>query len=205
MASQDVVRLGGLAGVLGGTLWALWYAGAYLAGSGGYEAYNRLMPAVLLLLAVGLLAFYAVQNARSRGWVGRAGLVVTLVGLLMMIVGNVAEFWVFTEEAYGPDSLRNSAWMAFGLGLLTVYVGTVLFGLGTLRAGELPRLGALLIMIWFPAGFVASGLLQLLGVPEGLAFSGMTGLQGAGWVVLGYAVWSEAGRAKPVQHLTHRE
>ena len=200
MASQDVVRMGGLAAVLGGTLWALWYVGAYLAGSGGYEAYNRLMPAVLILLAVGLLAFYAAQNARSRGWVGRAGLVVALGGFLVMIVGNVAEFWVFTEEAYGPNSLRNSAWMAFGLGLLTVYVGTVLFGIGALRAGKLPRLGALLLVIWFPVGFAASGLLQLVGVPEGLAFSGMTGLQGAGWALLGYAIWSGAGETGSTAH-----
>ncbi len=195
MASPDLVRMGGLAAVLGGALWALWYVGAHLAGSGGYETYNRLMPAVLLLLAVGLLTFYAAQDARSRGWAGRAGLVVALVGLLMMTVGNVAEFWALNEEAYGPDALRNSAWMAFGLGMFAVYVGTVLFGIGTLRAGQLPRSGALLLVIWFPAGFVASGLLQLAGVPEGLAFSGMTGLQGAGWVILGYAVWSGKGNA----------
>ncbi len=189
MASLALIRMGGLAAMLGGTLWALWYVGASLVGSGAYETYNRLMPAVLVLLAVGLLAFYAVQNA-SHGWVGRVGFVVAVVGLVVMIAGNMVEFWTFSEEAYGPDSLRNSAWMAFGLGLFTFYIGTVLFGVDTLRAGELPRFGALLLLIWFPVGLVVSGLLQLVGVPEGLAFSGLTGLLGVGWVVLGYAVWS---------------
>ena len=198
MSSAHLVRIGGLVAVLGGVLWALWYVGASLVGSGGYETYNRLMPAVLLLLAVGLLAFYAAQK-RSRGWIGRAGFVVALVGLLVMIVGNVMEFWAFSEEAYGPDTLRNSAWMAFGLGMLAFYVGTVLFGISTLRTvrtGTLPRLGAFLLMIWFPVGFMVSGVLQLFGVPEGLAFSGLSGLLGAGWVVLGYALWGGAGETR---------
>ncbi|HEV2093833.1 MAG TPA: hypothetical protein VGR18_11775 [Rubrobacter sp.] len=124
---------------------------------------------------------------------GRAGLVVALVGLAVMIGGNVAEFWAFSEEAYGPSTLRDSAWMLFGLGMVAFYVGTVLFGIGTLRARALPGLGALLLFIWFPLGFVISSMLQLVGVPEGLAFSGMTGLLGAGWVVLGYALWSQRG------------
>ena len=192
MASSGLARLGGLVAVLGGTLWTLWYVGGSLVGGEGYQAYNRLMPLVLVLLAVGMLAFHAVQEGR-HGPVGTAGLVVALVGLAVMIAGNVAEFWAFSEEAYGPSTLRDNAWMLFGLGMVAFYVGTVLFGIGTLRARALPRLGALLLLVWFPLGFVVSGLLQLVGVPEGLASSGMTGLLGAGWVVLGYAVWSQRG------------
>ena len=192
MATSGLARLGRLAAVLGGTLRALWYAGSSLAGGEGYQAYNRLMPLVLVLLAVGMLAFHAAQEG-SHGPGGIAGLVMALVGLAVMIAGNVAEFWAFSEEAYGPSTLRASAWMLFLLGMVAFYVGTVLFGIGTLRARALPRLGALLLLVWFPLGFVVSGLLQLVGVPEGLASSGMTGLLGAGWVVLGYAVWSQRG------------
>ncbi len=192
MASAGLIRWGGLVAVLGGALWALWYLGASLVGDEGYQAYNRLMPVVLVLLAVGLLAFHTAQKG-SHGLVGRAGLVVALAGLTVMIAGNVAEFWAFSEEAYGPSTLRDSAWMLFGLGMVAFYVGTVLFGIGTLRARALPRLGALLLLIWLPLGFVISSMLQLVGVPEGLAFSGMTGLLGAGWMVLGYAVWSQRG------------
>ena len=178
--------------VLGGVLWALWYLGASFVEGDGYQAYNRLMPVVLVLLAVGLFAFHTAQEG-SQGLVGTAGLVVALAGLAVMIGGNVAEFWAFSEEAYGPSTLRDSAWMLFGVGMAAFYVGTVLFGIGTLRARALPRLGALLLLIWLPLGFMVSALLQLVGVPEGLAFSGMAGLLGAGWVVLGYTVWSQRG------------
>lgn len=195
MSSSNWVRWSGLAGVLGGALWALWYLGVSLVGGAGYGTYNRLMPLVLLLLAVGLLGLHAAQN-KSHGGIGRAGFVVALVGLLAMIAGNVADFWVFAEEGYGPSSPKHSAWMLFGLGLFAFYVGTVLFGVGTLRAGLLPRLGALLLLIWFPLGFVVSGLLQLAGVPEALVFSGMTGSCGLGWVILGYALWSGGEAAR---------
>ena len=161
MVSSGLVRLGGLVAVLGGTLWALWYVGVSLVGGAGYGTYNRLMPIVLVLLAVGLLALDAAQRG-SHGPLGRLGLVVALVGLVVMIAGNVAEFWAFTEEAYGASSLRDSAWMAFGLGMFAFYVGTVLFGIGTLRARVLPRFGAVLLLVWFPAGFIVSGMLHNL-------------------------------------------
>ncbi len=181
--------------MVGGVLWALWYVGVSLVGGTGYGTYNRLMPVVLLLLAVGLLGVHAAQNG-SHGRVGRAGFVVALVGLLVMIAGNVADFWVFAERGYGPASPKHNAWMLFGLGLFALYAGTVLFGVGTLRARVLPRSGALLLLIWFPLGFVVSGLLQLAGVPEALAFSGMTGLCGLGWAILGYALWSGGKAAR---------
>ena len=190
--ASNLIRWGGLAAMVGGVLWALWYVGASLVGGENYQTYNRLMPIVLLLLAVGLVAFYAAQKGSHR-LLGTTGFVVALVGLFVMIAGNVVEFWAFTEEAYGPNSLRNSAWMAFGLGMFAFYVGTMLVGIGTLRARMLPSSGALLLMIWFPLGFVVSSLLQLVGVPEALAFSGLTALLGAGWAVLGYAVWSAVG------------
>ncbi len=128
--SSNLIRWGGLAAMVGGALWALWYVGASLVGGENYQTYNRLMPAVLLLLAVSLLALHAAQK-QSNEPLGRWGLVVALVGLVVMIGGNVAEFWAFNEEAYGPNSLRNSAWMVFGLGTFAFYVGTVLFGIGT--------------------------------------------------------------------------
>lgn len=196
------IRWSGLAAVSGGVLWALWYVGAYLVGwgapssaeYGAYETYNRSMPVVLVLLLAGLVGAHALQR-EAYGWLGRVGFVVASVGLLVMIAGNVAEFWVFSEEAYGTSSLRDNAWMAFGLGLFAFYAGSVLFGTATLRARTLPRLGALLLLIWFPAGFVMSGLLQLVSVPEDLSFSGMSGLCGLGWAILGYALWSSGSEA----------
>lgn len=194
--SSSWIRWSGLAAVLGGALWAFWYVGAYFVGWGvpsnpeydAYETYNRLMPVVLVLLLVGLAGAHALQR-RTYGWLGTAGFAVASVGLGAMIAGNAAEFWAFTEEAYGPGSLRDAAWAVFGLGMFVFYAGSVLFGIATLRAKMLPRPGALLLLIWFPAGFLINGLLQLAGVPEELSFSGLTGLCGVGWVILGYALW----------------
>lgn len=196
------IRWSGLAAVLGGVLWALWYVGAYFVGwgspssaeYGAYEAYNRSMPGVLVLLLAGLVGAHMLQR-KVYGWLGKAGFVVASIGLLGMIAGNVAEFWIFTEEAYGTSSLRDNAWMAFGLGLFAFYAGSVLFGIATLRASILPRPGALLLLIWFPAGFVMSSLLQLVSVPEDLSFLGLSGLCGLGWAILGYALWSGGDEA----------
>ncbi len=193
MPSSALIRWGGLAAMVGGVLWALWYVGATLVGGENYQTYNRLMPVVLLLLMVGLVAFFVAQKGSHDRLLIKTGFVVALIGLLVMIAGNVVEFWAFAEEPYGASSLRDSAWMAFALGMFAFYMGTVLFGIGTLRARMLPRSGALLLIIWFPLGFVLSGLLQLVSVPEALAFSGLTALLGAGWAVLGYALWSAVG------------
>ena len=206
MTSSNWVRWSGLAGMVGGVVWALWYVGAYFVGWGGpasaqygaYETYNSLMPAVLLLLLAGLAGAHALQRKHS-GWLGGVGYILASTGLLVMIARNVAEFWILTEESYGTSSLRNSAWMAFGLGLLTFYAGSVLFGVATLRAKILPRPGALLLLLWFPAGLLLSVIVQLLSVPEELSFSGLSGLCGLGWAIVGYALWSGGAPAARVR------
>ncbi len=171
----------------------------------GYEAYNRLMPFVLVLLLAGVTGAYAhlrrniklagstgldPGQRRLYGWIGLMGFVLAALGLLVMIAGNVAEFWAFTDNAYGRGTPRDYSWMAFGLGMIILYGGTVLFAVAALAASMLSRLAALPLLIWFPMGFVLSGLLQLVGVPEGLAFSGMNGLCGLSWMLLGYALLS---------------
>ena len=205
MFPSNWIRWSGLVGMVCGALWALWYVGAYFVGwaptsKPEYETYNRLMTIVLLLLLVGLAGAHTLQRS-INGWLGTIGFVLASLGLVVMIAGNVTEFWAFTEEAYGSDSLRNFGWMGFGLGQLTPYIGSVLFGVATLRARMLPRLGALLLLVWFPAGMMMSGLLQLASVPEALAFSGLTGLCGLGWIILGYALWS--GGSELVGWLQH--
>ncbi len=200
-SSSTRIRWSGAILMLGGVLWALWYVGVYLVDLvapryASYETYNRLMPLVLLILLTGLTGAY-VQQRRSYGsadarrnsryeWIGLAGFVLAALGLVAMIVGNVAEFWAFTEDAYGRGTSRDHAWMVFGLGMLTFYVGTVLFGVSALGARMVSPLVALPFLTWFPVGFALSGLLQLIGVPENLAFSGLNGLCGLGWILLGY-------------------
>ena len=57
-----------------------------------WEDYNKLLSILLLLLLVGLTGLNARYGQRS-GSLGRAGLVVALFGLGLMLLGNVGKFW----------------------------------------------------------------------------------------------------------------
>ena len=196
--SSNWIRLCGLAGILGGTLWALWYVGVYFVGERyeNYEAYNRLMPVVLLLLLAGLAGADAAQ-ARAHGRMGRTGFVVASVGLVAMIAGNAAEFWLFTTQPYAEVNGRQVSFAIFGLGMLVLAAGSALFGVATARAGILPRSGALLLVVWLPAGILCAVLLGATGLlPGDLAFSlGSAATLGTGWIVLGLALWSDKGES----------
>ena len=103
MASSALIRLGGLAAMVGGVLWALWTVGFNFVGYSQpgtlayerYEAYNRLLPLALLPVMVGFLGLHAIQR-RSYGLLGKAGFVTALLGLA--VAGSVGEFWVFTTQ-----------------------------------------------------------------------------------------------------------
>ena len=81
--------------------------------------------------------------------------------------------------------------------MLFLVVGSVLFGVATLRAGMLPRLGGLLAAIWLPIGVLGGILSAVTGLlAADSSFSpGSSGTLGAAWVTVGYAVWSDGGRA----------
>ncbi|HUG06140.1 MAG TPA: hypothetical protein VMQ78_06355 [Candidatus Limnocylindria bacterium] len=59
---------------------------------------------------------------RDRAW--RRVAVAGAVGSVMMLVGNVGEFWIFSAESY-TSVARNVSWMMFLLGSLAAIVGLV--------------------------------------------------------------------------------
>ncbi len=127
--------------MVGAVLWALWTVGFNFVGYGDpgtpayerYEAYNRLLPLVLLPVMVGFLGLHAAQR-RGYGWLGRAGLVTALLGLALVVTGSVGEFWVFTAQPYGEPNGRDASWTVYLLGHLVLAVGSVLFGIASVRA-----------------------------------------------------------------------
>jgi hypothetical protein len=158
----------GAAAILGGLSWFVvdflrrqqWG----VPGMAGYETYefaNRLMPIPLLLMIAGLLGFYRWQRS------GRRGFYLGWIGLGLMIAGNVAEFWFFTNQPYGAWNGRTYAWCTFLLGVLLLLAG--LFGLGWVgwRTGASPRwLNGLLVLV-LPleiATFFAQYLLEVTAV-----------------------------------------
>jgi hypothetical protein len=151
---SNLVRLSGLAAMLGGVLWALW-AGVEQSvgwgelGSAAYDLYefvNRLLPIALLPVIVGFIGLHAAQR-RSYGWLGRAGLVTVIVGFMLIIAGSVGEFWVFSEQAYAMPNGRDASWMLFLIGHLVLAVGTLLFGIASTRAGVLPHDAAMMFAV----------------------------------------------------------
>jgi hypothetical protein len=154
MASSVLTRLGGLAAMVGGVLWALWTVGFNFVGYGEpgtlayerYEAYNRLLPLALLLVMVGFLGLHAAQR-RSYGHLGRVGFLTALVGLALVVAGSVGEFWVFTMQPYGEANGRDASWTIYLLGHLVLAIGSVLLGIAGVRAKVLARKAAKLFAV----------------------------------------------------------
>jgi hypothetical protein len=179
--STNLVRLSGLAAMLGGVLWALWAGveqsvGWGAPGSTAYERYeliNRLMPLALLPVVVGFIGLHAAQR-RSYGWLGMAGFATVLVGFMLIIAGNLGEFWVFSDESY-EGAGRNASWALFLLGHPVLVIGTLLFGIATARAKVFPREAAMLFAV-FSVGVVVPFLGAFI-----FAFP---------FIWLGYLLWS---------------
>jgi hypothetical protein len=186
--------------IVSGVAWGLWYFGMNWVGWGEpgsaaysrYEIYNRMAPAVLLLLLV------ATQYARHilRGVLGRSGRAgghLASAGLAVMAAGSALEFWAFTESAYAPGSLRGYGWTTYCLGLLLFYIGTAVFGFALRRA---PGFGAagVLLMGWLPAGAVLSAAGSLAGAALP-AFSVAVAFCGSAYVLIGYRLWAAATSA----------
>ena len=136
---------------------------------------------MLLPVMVGFLGLHAAQRS-SYGWLGRAGFVAALIGLALAVAGSVGEFWVFTTQPYKSNG-RDAAWTMYLLGYLVLAIGSVLFGIATVRAKVVVRKAAKLFVV--PGGFA---IVPFFGA---LIFA-------IPFTWLGYTLWS--GKGEPVRH-----
>lgn len=102
-------------------------SGSYL----GYETINRLWAPSFAAMLAGYLGFFARYPLPGR--LGRATQYTIVGGLAAMIVGNVAEFWFFTDLPYGALNARSLAWILVLLGMLSLLIGGALLGALGLR------------------------------------------------------------------------
>jgi len=190
--SSNLLRWSGLAAMLGGVLWPLW-AGVEQSvewgqpGSTAYEHYeliNRLLPIALLLVVAGFIGLHAAQRSRY-GRIGTVGFATVLVGLVLITAGSVGEFWVFSDESY-VGAGRNASWMLFLLGHPVLAIGTLLFGIASVRAKVFP--------------WVAAISFAVMGVGVIVPFFGAF-IFGIPFVWLGYLLWS--GRFEGAQQPAH--
>ena len=119
-------RLGGVLAV-GGFAATVWYffgplgsAGWGPPGTDAYLAYERANR----LASVPLLIHLGGWTLLVRDPVWRRVASIGALGSLMMLAGNVGEFWVFSEESYA-SAVRNLSWFTFLLGALAAIVGLI--------------------------------------------------------------------------------
>jgi hypothetical protein len=177
MTSPSPIRLGGVAAMLGGTMWVL-KGGAIML---GFPDPNLFVPAQLFF-ALGLLGLHAWLKGRD-GWLVRIGGFLAYAAVALSVV-NAPYSLFFEEDAVQPPFPFN---VTYGVAALSIFVGLVLLGIATLRAENLPpRWRALPLVI---------GLSALLPVWV-LAFIHLevpVVVIGAAWMLLGYILCSERG------------
>jgi hypothetical protein len=184
MASGLIGR-GGLAGMVGGALWALTPLRQSLLGGRFpehpvFRPYNLALLVIVVLLAAGLLALRA-HHKGSYGRLGAAGVVVVLVGYAMLFLGSLPAVLLSAEGSRGL--IRVGQDLGF-LGALVAGLGAVPLGIALLRARSAPRAGALLLVVALPVGIVgviivsAMGFVDIAGLP-------LTVLYGGAWIVFG--------------------
>jgi hypothetical protein len=166
MASSALIRIGGLAAMVGGLMWVVKGGAILLTGQQPPVVFEAAMP----LFAVGLLGLYARLDGRG-GPLGRAGALVAYAALAsaaIVLMAPLAPF--FAVAGFGP------------------FLGLVLLGSATLQARVFPSPwsalplamglgGPLLILAGGGLALISERLLEIPIVLVGLA-----------WMLLGYAV-----------------
>jgi hypothetical protein len=186
MGSSNLIRWGGPAAVLAGALFIVEALVVPFIGD-SHWGFHALDAPPHALLAVGLIGLYLWQTRQGRfGWLGTIGfilivtacVVIALGGFAIVFVDGVLKAPVGVLDAIHPVELL-------------LLIGSVLFGMATMRENVLPSRAALLIIIgalgFFGIAFAGVG-------PEWL-ISVAVAILGAGWAWLGYALWSESGES----------
>src|SRR5215211_6195157 len=180
MLSSNLIRWGAIATMLSGALSIF---------MGVTINFNLVELARWVLLGVGLVGLYLYLRRSSRfGWLGAVGCYTFIVACVLNTIaylGFVPSEGVVSYVAYVGDPL--------GL------VGSVLFGVGILRAGSLPRAGAWLIIVSIPIFVIAVVASTAIGFAHWMNWFFVMGevVFGSGCIVLGSRLWSHRG--EPVQ------
>jgi len=175
MSYSSLIRLGGLAPIVGGVL----YAVASLLDSEGIQLVTFVLG-LLSVLAV-LVALHLLQRERY-GLPGMLAFVGAFVGAAL-VLGAFAGFPSFL----GGDVVFLGADIYGVVAMLVATVGILALGFFTLQAGVLPRWGGWALIAGNP-------LLGIVLVLFGLAFLFGAWPVVVPWIVVGFAVFQAAGR-----------
>ena len=163
----------------GGVLWALSPTGVYISNLAFHTPnvfWKMFWPAPLLIL-LGLIGLQSRQWGHS-GLLEKLGFLVAVLGLVMIIAGDVGLYWLGIDNIF---IVTAPAYNAFRLGLLALAVGSILFAVTAPREGALPTWGLL--------PFVIGSLCGLISFSRDLGSFGavLWILFGVGWAWLGFS------------------
>jgi hypothetical protein len=175
-----LLKWGGILCVPGGVLWALTPTGISISNLAFHTPnvfWKLFWPAPLLIL-LGLVGLQLRQSGRS-GLLGKLGFFVAILGLVMVIAGDVGLYWLGVDDDY---IVTAPAYNTFRLGLLVLAVGSILFGVTSPRDGALPTWGLL--------PFVVGSLCGLISFSRDFGSFGavLWILFGVGWAWLGLSL-----------------
>jgi hypothetical protein len=167
------IRWFGILSILGGLTAVLWQIAVNQGGFGYpgsatytfYELVNRLMFIPLLLMVSGWVGIYLVLRPLPARFV-MVGSTLAMLGFVLMLIGNLTEFWLFTDLPYGAWNLRSFAWMTFLFGMLATLIGSILLGVVIWQKQGSGRWSGILLIILLPLAitllFSGGGVLSTL-------------------------------------------
>ena len=163
----------------GGVLWALTPLGIRLS-EFKYKTPNvfwKLFPSAPLLLLIGVLGLYLWLSGR-HGRLGKAGLLLAGIGLVMITCGDVGQFWLKLDNVYIMTAPAN---LTFRVGLLVLALGSIVFGAEGLRTRAIP--------LWAAIPFAVGSVGALVSFSEDLGTLGaaLWVFYGVCWALLGIA------------------
>ena len=144
----------GLAGLFGGALWT----GLAFFPPEGEVVRNRLWTPALLGMCLGVLGLSLVWRS-TLGRVGRVALSAAVVGLGLMTLGNLVEYWAlsgFPHEGGAGAMARGLAWMTLLLGVLVLAIGSLVAGVSMFRTSSGSHRLAILCVLLVPATIVGA-------------------------------------------------
>jgi hypothetical protein len=178
-----MLRIGGLGAIAGGVMFFVGIAGASgLSGSDApWLAIMALGSLGILAALVGLSAFQAYRNPRLA-W---AAFAIPGIGTVVSVAGMTG--MVLTGDTDAPYIGSLDPWSIWIIGLLTTLLGSILFGIATVRAAVLSRRAAQ-ALAWSAASVL---VLASAGVNGGgsaiaaLVIAAALGAFSVSWVLLG--------------------
>ena len=175
-----LLRWSGVLVVPGGVLWALSPLGVSLSDKMFHtpNVFWKLFPSSPLLILLGLIGLQLRQAGRA-GILEKAAFLVTALGLVLVVAGDVGLYWLGLDDAF---IMTAPAYRAFRLGLLVFGVGSILFAVSAPRDGAIPTWGLLPFAVGSLCGLVAFA--RDLGTFGALLWI----LFGLGWAWLGFSL-----------------